>query len=375
LLLFFSVFIRKTLAAFVALSALSVSVWAAQVQLYGLIDQSLMFEAVNAKDGNGRVNTLYMSSGEEMGSRWGIRGFEELGNGYQVGFELQSGFRSDDGTEQYGRIFARESTLYVKGPFGKISAGHMDAIIGTRTSSGKIYFLNAWGDGYGPYNPSMANVFSEASYVDNALFYESPKMAGFTIRAQYSMKMDDVNDTTGVENKASSDRYAGATITYENGGLKLLLGADTTLYGHTATEDPDNGYTIIGGGMYDFGFMTVHAGVQYFDSVRSTTIRKLSWTDVPNKLTGWAVTLSTGVPCWGGRFIAAVDYLDAEEADDATSEADVKRLVGGVGYQYPLSKRTHLYGILSVGRDTVETDEGTVHPNYYKAGFGIRHSF
>lgn len=366
---------KKTLAAFVALSALSVSVWAAEVQLYGLIDQSLMFEAVNAKDGSGRVNTLYMSSGEEMGSRWGIRGHEELGNGYQVGFELQSGFRSDDGTEQYSRLFARESTLYVKGPFGKISAGHMDAIIGTRTSAGKIFFLNAWGDGYGPYNPSMANVISEASYVDNALFYESPKMAGFTVRLQYSMKMDDVSDTSGTENKASTDRYVGGTVTYENGGLKLLLGADATLYGHEAGEDPDNGYTIIGGGMYDFGFMTLHAGVQYFDEVRAKTIRKLAWDGVPAKLKGYSATLSAGVPCWGGRFIAAVDYLDAEAADSLNSDTDVKRLVGGVGYQYPLSKRTHLYGILSAGRDEVSTDEGTVHPNYYKAGIGIRHSF
>ncbi|MDL2060208.1 porin [Mesosutterella sp. AGMB02718] len=365
---------KKSLVALGILSALSMGASAAQVQLYGIIDNSLVFESVNAKDGAGRTNTLYMSSGEELGSRWGLRGFEDLGNGNRVGFDLQSGIRTDDGTYQRGRAFAREASIYWKSNYGKLSLGRMDAIIGTRTSAGKIAFLSAWGDGYGPYNPSLANVISEADYVDNAIFYESPSFSNFTLRLQYSMKMD--STATGTENKANSNRYAGATLTYDSGKLKGVIGYDRTFYGHTAGEDPDDGYTVTAGGMYDFGFMDLHLGLQYFDEVKASTIRGLSsWADVPAKVKGWGATLSAGFPVWGGKFIAALSYLDGENADSVKADTDVKRMVGGVGYQYPFSQRTHMYGILAAGRDEVKVSGDKVKPDYYKAVIGIRHSF
>lgn len=39
-----------------------------------------------------------MKSGTRSGSRWGIKGVEDLGNGYSVGFILEQGFNSDDGS-------------------------------------------------------------------------------------------------------------------------------------------------------------------------------------------------------------------------------------------------------------------------------------
>ncbi len=366
---------KRTLVAAAAMAAISCPALAADVTLYGVIDTSLVFSAVNAKDGAGRTNKLEMSSGEEWGSRWGIRGTETLGNGYSVGFDLQSGIRSDTGAAQYSRLFAREASIHVKGDFGKLTVGRMDTLIGTRTSAGKMAVINAFGDGYGPYNPCIQNVMSEYGYVDNAIFYESPKMAGLTFRLQYSMGPDGVENKSNNTSSATANRYAAGTAMYENGPLTLFAGVDRVFYGHEQGVDADDSLTVTLGGKYDFGFMRLHAGVQYFDEVLTTTFRGFSWDDVPTKLKGFGSHVSAGFPVAGGNLIAGLAYLDAEAADSLNTDIDLKRMTAGVGYQYPVSKRTHLYGIASVGQDEVKTSSSKIKPNYYKAVVGIRHLF
>lgn len=45
-------------------------------------------------------------------SRWGIKGVEDLGNGYSVGFTLEQGFLADSGAEHTsGLAFSRESLM------------------------------------------------------------------------------------------------------------------------------------------------------------------------------------------------------------------------------------------------------------------------
>ncbi|MGN1209326.1 MAG: hypothetical protein ACI4SV_03395, partial [Duodenibacillus sp.] len=71
-------------------------------------------------------------------------------------------------------------------------------------------------------------------------------------------------------------------------------------------------------------------------------------------------------------------WLDAEAADSVTGadkDNEVSRFIVGVGYQLPLSKRTHLYGIASWGKDEVKTPTSTAKPDYYKAVIGLRHLF
>ena len=56
-------------------------------------------------------------------------GQEELGNGYNVGFKLESGFGADDGRlGEDNTLFNREASLTVSGPFGALSAGRMGAL-------------------------------------------------------------------------------------------------------------------------------------------------------------------------------------------------------------------------------------------------------
>ncbi len=67
-----------------------------------------------------------MKSGGQSGSRFGLKGSEDLGNGMKVGFVLENGFEADAGTMAQGnRLFGRESQVNLSGSFGEISFGRV----------------------------------------------------------------------------------------------------------------------------------------------------------------------------------------------------------------------------------------------------------
>ena len=107
---------KKTLLAMGVLGAFSSLAFAASnVTLYGVIEEGVLVQKAKHQD-----TTVQLKSGFDQGSRWGIKGVEELGNGYAVGFILEDGFNSDDGSgaQKMNGAFSRESKLYINGGFG-----------------------------------------------------------------------------------------------------------------------------------------------------------------------------------------------------------------------------------------------------------------
>ena len=129
---------KKTLLALAVMGASGVAFAASNVTLYGVIDTSAVFThdggaAAVTKDGKTTAaakNVVDMQSGFRNGSRWGIKGVEELGNGYAVGFILEDGFNSDDGSgaQKMNGAFSRESKLYINGGFGQIGFGRLGTL-------------------------------------------------------------------------------------------------------------------------------------------------------------------------------------------------------------------------------------------------------
>jgi len=121
-----------------ALLACSGSAFAqSSVTLYGVVDINLEYvnhvgaipTAANQFN-RGPSNDVYrMSSGGFSGSRWGIRGLEDLGSGLKAIFVLESGFNVDTGTlQQGGRLFGRQAFVGVqKDGIGQISLGRQYA--------------------------------------------------------------------------------------------------------------------------------------------------------------------------------------------------------------------------------------------------------
>ncbi len=101
---------KKTLAAVSVLGAFASSALAADVQLYGILDTGVGYSHIDMDtSGVDDVDSFEMKSGVGSGSRWGLKGTEDLGNGLTVGFILENGFDSDDGSEDStGVMFNRE---------------------------------------------------------------------------------------------------------------------------------------------------------------------------------------------------------------------------------------------------------------------------
>lgn len=395
---------RKSLLAVAVLGAFAGTAMAADVTLYGIIDTGFMY--TNTKvDGSKATNKFEMKSGMSAGSRWGIKGTEDLGNGYSVGFVLESGFNSDDGTLGFGgRIFGRQATLNVSGPFGTIHAGRMGAIGGGTGGPMALWgngsaFGTTWGN-----NALTATLQSNASRYDNSIGYVSPKFAGLQVYAMYSMggngvatknaKGEGTLSADAKENSGRSNRYYGLGVKYANGPLTLFGAVDQQNYDNRFNK-PDNDDSLAAtlGGSYDFGFMKLYAAGQYFDNLKvdqtiSTPGLKVNnpaaaatvaidGTDYKQKggqLEGYALSVSVNVPVAGGDFKAQLGYADAEDVNDSKYEG--KRYVGGIGYAYPLSKRTMVYTGASYMYDKVEAgSSSTTKTKTTQVFAGMKHSF
>lgn len=101
------------------------------VQLYGLMDLSVPSYQThaNAKGdhaiGMGRNGEPWFS-----GSRWGLRGSEDIGDGTKVIFQLESEYRVSDGQmEDPGQLFDRDAWVGIRNKtFGQITAGFQNTI-------------------------------------------------------------------------------------------------------------------------------------------------------------------------------------------------------------------------------------------------------
>ena len=122
---------KAALAALIACPALASA--QSTVTLYGVADINVEFanhvgaipSAANGFN-PGASNSVYrMDSGGLSGSRWGLRGTEDLGNGLKGVFVLESGFNLDTGTSQQGgRLFGRQAYVGVQSAtLGQISLG------------------------------------------------------------------------------------------------------------------------------------------------------------------------------------------------------------------------------------------------------------
>ena len=390
---------KKTLAAVAVLGAFAGSALAADVQLYGIVDTGLAYVHGDA-DGLGEdFDSFSMESGQGSGSRWGIKGTEDLGNGLTVGFILEDGFNSDDGSES-GVMFNRESSLFIQGGFGKLAFGRMGALNNGQSSWSKIGMINAFGTSYGEYTARVDRVLTTAAQWDNMIAYETPDFAGFKVYAQYGMG-NAVDDYDSEENESSSDRFYAIGATYNNGPFAAYLAVDSINYAswsHNAdglgndggSKDVDDSLTVTLGGSYDFEVVKLYLGAQYFDEMKLSTLGGImadvdvAWKG--EKIKGYGITFSGDAPLWGGKALFGLGYVDAESADsfeDTNNGAsfDFKRYVVSVGYDYPFSKRTDVYAVASYMQDQWETTTAQgatgrdADPSAYSVIVGLRHRF
>ena len=379
---------KKTLAAVAVLGAFAGSALAADVQLYGVVDTGLRythFDGDAAAAGYDAVDKFEMKSGQQSGSRFGFKGTEDLGNGLTVGFILENQFNSDDGSlSDSDHFFRREASLFLEGGFGKIAMGRIGSINNGVSSWAQFGMLSAFGTSW-DYSAQMGTWAVGAGIWDNMIAYQTPTFAGFTVYAQYGM------GSNNNENESSSDRYYALGAKYANGPLNLYLAVDSINY-QTAdltgvnADDIDDSLTVTFGGNYDFEVVKLFAGAQYYDEAKISTAFGLldsadyNATTYAGKFKGWSLGVSASIPAAGGQVLVGAGYMDAEAADSqkAAKDDELTRWVVSAGYDYPLSKRTNVYGILTYAQDSLAYTETTAKdqdPTVFAAMIGLRHKF
>jgi predicted porin len=199
---------KKILATSVALLFTSIAAHAqSTVTLYGAMD-----EGINFMSNSGGHSAWQTVNGEVIGSRWGLRGTEDLGGGLQAVFRLEAGFNINNGKSgQGGDQFGRQA--YV---------GLSDRTYGTLTMGRQP---NAAYDIWAPYAAAGSTIGDFASHpldndnvdldyrTSNVVKYLSPTVYGFQGEATYAFS----NATSFADNREYSiagnykfGRFSGA---------------------------------------------------------------------------------------------------------------------------------------------------------------------
>ncbi len=405
---------KKTLAALAVLGAFAGSAVAADVTLYGLVDYGFNYQHVDSDEQDVDAGDSFrMMSGQNSGSRFGLKGTEDLGNGLKVGFVLENGFNADDGSlGNGGRLFGRESQVYLQGAFGTLSFGRVGQLASANGSYALLGNTSPFSSGW---QDSVGQKFVTGTAwdrYDNMITYKTPSFAGFQVHAQYSFDTDskatgktersgyeeatdtkdEVKGDHGVEGSAKVNRYYAIGATYKAENLYLVGVVDSVNYGsyYYDNDKLDDAFAVTLGGNYNFGFMTVYAMGQYFEN--SANVGQKSAYGATDTIgdgysaykfggaDGFGIALGVGVPCFGGTAKASVGYLSAETNEKVATDADKAELDRwniSVGYDYNLSKRTTVYTAAAYTKDSLDTGiKGEdVDPSSVEVMAGLIHRF
>jgi len=356
---------KKTLIAAAVMATSGIAFAASNVTLYGVIEEGVLLEKAKHAD-----TTVQLRSGFDQGSRWGIKGVEDLGNGYSVGFILEQGFSADDGNVANAGNgttsgFTREAFMYVNGDFGKFGAGRTGTLASGAQSN---HILTGWALGTGLGLSSWTSAIGTSfSRTNNSVVYATPVFSGFSVHAMYSNGL-----ATDTDKWSDNSHYYGLGVKYQANAIRSSLIFEAVDNKATGTEEATGKkkaiYTINYGLEYNLGSWTPMFAYQFAhqNSGRRTHMFGLSA----------KVAVGGGDVLVGGRYLFGKDEAKDVGANKVAVDGDVRAWNIGAAYIYPLSKRTALKayaGYADSGKEWKDVEN--VAYNGYQVYLGMRHSF
>lgn len=146
------------------------------VTLYGLIDAGLTY--INNQGGN---HLYAFQDGANFGNRWGMRGTEDLGNGYKAVFQLENSFSL--GTGQFrsgGAEFGRQAFVGISTPYGTVTAGRQYDFIYDYINQ---YNLNGYASVYAGHMGDFDRI--SGHQINNSVKFRSVEYNGFSFAGMY----------------------------------------------------------------------------------------------------------------------------------------------------------------------------------------------
>ena len=359
---------KKTLIAAAVMAASGVAFAASNVTLYGVIEEGLLL--TKTKDKSAVVN---LKSGMVSGNRWGLKGVEDLGNGYKVGFILEQGFSANNGEQAvYNKAFSRESILYVDGGFGSLAFGRTGGLAFAQSRA----ILTGWALGTSYDGAAWNAIDSVASRMNNVVSYATPAFGGFSVHAMYSNSgSNQYNDDS--KKWSENGHYYGLGVKYQANAIKSSLIFEAAQNKNAFAPEYKDGnwnptktnsnketkYGINYGLEWNLGAWTPMFAYQYI------------WQDGGNKDHQFGLSAKGWVA--GGTVKLAARYTFGKN-DGAAANVEDKHNTWliGAAYDYPLSKRTTIktYAGYADGGKAWKDESGAKY-NGYQLYLGLGHTF
>lgn len=308
-----------------------------KVELYGIIDVNVEVYN-NAPEGTtgGSKTVSGMNSGGMSGSRWGLRGSEDLGNGLKAVFQLEGGFNVASG--RFGdssRLFNRVSMVGLAGQWGQLSFGRQYS-----PSHSKLMSVLPFGGVNYEAVPYVSPVRA-----DNSVTYNG-KFAGLDFGAYYSFR--DVAEQIAFDENTTG-RW-GAAVSYDfNRDFRIVGTYDR--FEHTA------GFPAVGLGEVDNYGVGARAN---FGGIKLTGMYRHRKTEVAGQddVKSHYFAVGAGYQINPQTYAGLAYYYDKLSGDNAISRGALGTNRDEGKWQqiaflgtYGLSKRTNVYLLVAHARN------------------------
>lgn len=336
------------------------------VTLYGIADISVRYLNHGDSDGHSRIG---MNNGAISGSRWGLRGTEDLGGGNSAFFRLENGFNLQNGQRSDpNRLFSRQAYVGLDGgDVGAISFGRQDTALFTLLAD--------------TFDPLTVGNYDQNSWLpvamsrarsDNSIRYRNSKLGGLDVVLQYSFNSD-VTSGESFSNRRLGQQYGG-TLAYTAGPFQV--GGGYQLSRSSANSDFDQRVWNINASLKVIEEVKLFAGYLNGRDETGWVNAVMGNTDggagLRRKDSGYFLGATWTPGVWA---FTAAGYYDRSK--NVVEEGDKGRRWAVVGVaEYALSKRTQLYTTVDFNKvSDAASSEIPGGSTQLGAAVGMRHIF
>lgn len=378
----------KTLALCVgaALLACGFSAQASEVQLYGAVATGLYYQKAEGVDQATVAMAQYKQTPTD--SHFGLKGREDLGNGWYVGFQVESGWSLDSGSLfAENTLFNRVARLYMGNETVEVSAGRMSTFTCASEPYSVFRKLRANMTGSGLPGMAPALMVYNAGELENVVAFATTAKEGFFLQGLYS---NGSNKTESTYDWSDRNHVGQMAFGWTGGQLRVGSVLSWELPDQTAKDvvrkKATKGIHLVGS--YDFGPAAVSAifykgwndwrigGAPDMAQILKTGSGVNNMNVTSEGMDTTVGFVSVCMPKGAHYFSAGLGLVDARWKGVSTGMTETKGMatLASVMYYYNLSKRTQLYTGASYSNGTDLLD-GVDRFNQVFGTFGIVQRF
>ena len=345
---------KKSLVALAVLGTFAGAASAqSSVTIYGLLNVAV------TKQNSGTATVTQTTSGpagnayrvQEFGtSRLGFRGTEDLGGGLSAQFQFEHRFQPDTGAQSNAASFWNGRS------FVQVSSAGIGSFYMGRDYT-PPFWIQLKTDPFA--NDGIAQAGAGAIYAN----YLTPDQVGNGARTSNSIGFNSASfggltfkGAVGLSEASQQGRIMSVNAEYAAG--PIYAGAAYEM----VRKGTNDGLGLINvGASYDFGFMKAMGYYARSETRRANTQR--------SEIRNDAFSIGATAPVGPGLLKAMFYKVRPNKNNiDVTLNSNRERNKLGLGYDYPLSKRTNLYAEAVYGKEDQRT-------NKKAAAFGVKHLF